>query len=245
MAQAQEVIVKKSREEWAAVINADWRKSIESIMQTGRDLLRAKEDLPNGQFGQMIKEDLGFGRRVAQHLMRIVAHPMIGDAKTSAHLPASWNVLYELSRLSEEDFKWAEAKGLIGPDTTVRKARGLKSALDTPQGEIAERETKPTMLPSPNEAREIARETGRFVASSDGNIYSGATEEEAGDHKARRQQIYSVRDAIELIANTKPPAEWLTDAEAWWLHNFDISNATTAMDWLASLVAEWESDDGK
>lgn len=245
MAATQEVIVKKSREEWAQIINADWRKSIEGIIQTGRDLVQAKIDLPNGQFGSMIREDLDFGIETARRLRRIAEHPKIGESTTGWPLPISWCVLSELSKLSAEDFEWAQERGLIDDATSVRKAHALHGALNTPPGQVVHPDRTPAELPRPTEARDIARETGRFVAASDGNIYSGATDEEGADADRRREQTYGARDAIELLAATKPPEQWLAEAETWWLHEFSIDDVRRARDWISQLLVAMEARDGK
>ncbi len=61
----------RSRTEWAEIINADWRKSIEGIIQTGRDLAAAKAELPHGEFTALIEGDLPFSRRTAENLMSV------------------------------------------------------------------------------------------------------------------------------------------------------------------------------
>lgn len=225
----------RTRGQWAAVINGNWRKSIESIIQTGRDLIAAKAELPNGQFGKMIAEDLDFTPRMAQQLMTIAGHPQIGKANSRSQLPASWRVLFALSELEESDFEWAKQRGLVTKETSLRSATALKGALATPKGETWGKTVQPASLPSPSEARAIARETERFVAASDGNIYSGATEEEGEDMQRRMSQTYKVRDAIELIAQSPSPQDWLAEAETHWLHKFDRKNIGRAVGWLENL----------
>ena len=96
----------------AEIINADWRKSIEGIIQTGSDLIAAKGELPDGEFTKMIETGLPFSRQTAQQLMAITSHPAIANAPPGQHLPPSWTVLALLASLSAEDFKDAQEHGL-------------------------------------------------------------------------------------------------------------------------------------
>ena len=96
----------------AEIINADWRKSIEGIIQTGSDLIAAKGELPDGEFTKMIETGLPFSRQTAQQLMAITSHPAIANAPPGQHLPPSWTVLALLASLSAEDFKDAQERGL-------------------------------------------------------------------------------------------------------------------------------------
>lgn len=234
MAATQEIIVSRTRQEWAEVINADWRKSIESIIQTGRDLMQAKDDLPNGQFGHMIKEDLCFSARTAQRLMHIARHPEIGNATPASHLPPSWAVLHELARLTPEDFREAKERGLITPVTTRREARQLATDMRAPEA-----------LPVPTEARRLAKETGRFVAASDGNIYSGASEEDGAEAARKRDQTYAVIDAISTLSGMPDPVRWMAETERWQLREFNREETERAIVWLAALAEKMDGSNGK
>jgi hypothetical protein len=107
-------------------ITATWRKSVESIIETGRLLVEAKASLAYGQFGDLI-EKLPFSHRTAQCLMRIAEHRMLVNPHTCAELPASWRALAELARIPEE--RWAEAKPAISTEISVQKARILANRL--------------------------------------------------------------------------------------------------------------------
>jgi hypothetical protein len=96
--------------------------------------------------------------------------------------------------------------------------------------------------PRPAEARKIARENDRPVTASDGNIYFGATKQEAADADARREQTYAVLGAIENLASVDAsPVEWLEAANSWDLWQpHELHQLTTACKWLNHLVAEVE-----
>lgn len=233
----------KSRQEWAAIINADWRKSIESILRTAHNLVAAKEELPHGEFGRMLQEDLDFGPKMAEMLMKIAKHPIIGKATTSSDLPARWAVLSELVKLPAEDFKWAQERGLISPDTTARSARTLVQAMKP--GDKSEPVNTGHMLPTPTEARNIARETERPVVASDGRVYTGITREEKEEYQKHSVEAYRVIDAIKMMAGLPDAATWFDDQEYWRKqpHNFDADMIREAGEWLLALADVVEEHD--
>ncbi len=98
----------------AEIINTNWRKSIEGIVQTGRDLIAAKRELPDGEFTKMIETDLPFSRQAAQQLMAIASDPAIANPNRGSDFPPSWveTVLAQLASLSAEDFEDAQERGL-------------------------------------------------------------------------------------------------------------------------------------
>ena len=230
----------RTREEWAQVINADWRKSIESIIQTGRDLAAAKAELPHGEFGKMVDQDLIFTIQTADKLMKVAGHPAIANYATSRNLPPSWTVLSQLTSLSEADFTDAQERGLVTPDTTIRDARAVTRSYKDKGGTGAIGEGDAAhMLPTPLKAREIARETGRMVAASDGNIYSGASEQEERDHAERRNRIYAVIDAVDALADCQVSASaMMADAETHWLQRLRLASVEDAMVFLNALHDE-------
>jgi len=98
----------------AEIINADWRKSIEGIIQTGRNLAAAQAELSGGEFTKMIEADLPFSTRAAQQLMAIASDPAIANPNGGSDFPPGWaeTVLAQLASLSAEDFEGAQARGL-------------------------------------------------------------------------------------------------------------------------------------
>lgn len=222
----------RSRQQWAEIINSDWRKSIESIIQTGRDLEAAKAELPHGEFAVMVKDDLDFSPRMAQNLMQISAHPRIGKANRGSHLPTSWTILRTLSRLSPEDFDWAEDHGLLDKEMSRGSAVAVVQARTTDAKVIPGNKTD---LPTPSEARNIARETGRFVAASDGNIYSGASKEDSEAYRTKMIQGASLLEAIETLAEAPDAQQWFTQSERHWFIDFRPGAIDDARKWLASF----------
>src|SRR4051812_5373358 len=61
-----------AREEFATEIRRAWAESQESFLLIGRYLIAAKEQLPHGEFMDMVTTDLPFSHQAANKLMSVV-----------------------------------------------------------------------------------------------------------------------------------------------------------------------------
>jgi hypothetical protein len=125
---------------YVARITERWRASVEMIIDAGRILIEAKAQLAHGEFGAMCETSLPFTQRVAQALMAIARDHRL--QKYSAKLPPSWGTLYEMTKLSDDDFVKAEVQGLIRPDVPRWMIEGFQQR--------AKREAKP-YVPTPDD----------------------------------------------------------------------------------------------
>ena len=82
---------------WAKRICAASRKTVAAMIQTGRLLIAAKAKLKHGEFIAMLRSDLPFKERVAQHLMKIARNPAISKASNWSHLPVARSTLSDLA----------------------------------------------------------------------------------------------------------------------------------------------------
>jgi N6-adenosine-specific RNA methylase IME4 len=119
--------------DWAARITARWQDSVEAIIDVGRLLMQAKEDLAHGEWFPMI-ERLPFSARTAQMLIRISEHPAISNPNHGSDLPVSWRSLYELTKLDEPEFMAALEARLIHPEM---QRKDVVKLLDVAQLETA------------------------------------------------------------------------------------------------------------
>lgn len=101
---------------WAARISACWQASVKAILEVGRLLKAAKDALPHGEFGAMCDTDLPFGTRTAEMLMAIAADPRLTNPKHVSLLPSHWGTLYELTKLTDEQFEKGIETGTITPE---------------------------------------------------------------------------------------------------------------------------------
>lgn len=224
----------RTRPEWAAIINADWRKSIEGIIQTGRDLVAAKAELPHGEFTSMIQEDLSLSVSTAEGLMNIAKNRLIVKSVSTGILPPSWAILSQLSRMKEADLQDAISSGLITSKSSLRQARAVDEVYKKPSGVVGA-ERSPSALPSPKEAREIARATGRLVAASDNNTYSGASAEEGVAYSQRRTAAFRTLEAVTRLASAGDADSFVATLEPHWLLDFNIGAIEDAIAFLTEL----------
>jgi hypothetical protein len=119
---------------WAPRINAEWRKSVEGILNAGRQLIAAKEACEHGEFLRMFKghdkvvsDPVPFGERSGRMLMELSAHPVIANRKYVSDLPQSWGTLYELTKLDDEQIVAGIKAGEITPDMTRADASALRA----------------------------------------------------------------------------------------------------------------------
>jgi N6-adenosine-specific RNA methylase IME4 len=105
---------------WADRIIAAWRKSVEGVIEIGRLLKEAKDALGHGPFTEMIERDLPFKARTAQRLMAIAADERLSNPTHVSLLPPHWGTLYELTKLTDDEFEAKIAGGQIHPELERR-----------------------------------------------------------------------------------------------------------------------------
>ena len=105
--------------DWAERLNEqynDWRnKTVEGVIQLGKNLLTAKKDIGHGRFSRWCDEHLEFGRRAAQTFMRIAAWAE-SNAQHAALLPPDWTAIDHITRLDDETLTEWVADGTIHPN---------------------------------------------------------------------------------------------------------------------------------
>jgi hypothetical protein len=123
---------KTSADYWAPRINAEWRKSHERTIAIGRELISAKQACEHGEFLRMfhghdnaVVDPVPFGINAAQRLMKVAEHPVLSNADQSQHLPDSYQTLYELTKLDDEQIVAGIKAGEITPDMTRSQAAAL------------------------------------------------------------------------------------------------------------------------
>jgi hypothetical protein len=84
--------IARTAAQWAAVITKAWNKAVQSILETGRLLIEARDKLEYGDFGTMA-DNLPFGRRTAERLIAIASNSILVDATHGSQLPPSWRTL--------------------------------------------------------------------------------------------------------------------------------------------------------
>jgi hypothetical protein len=133
------------RARWAKRIRLASRKTVESMIQTGKLLIEAKAKLKHGEFIAMLRSDLPFGPRTAQRLMRIAGNPAISKASNWSHLPEALSTLSDLAALSPKTVNLKIASGEISPGTTREQLR-VETPPERPSAALTSEETHEAFL---------------------------------------------------------------------------------------------------
>src|SRR3954468_7984996 len=88
-----------AREEFATEIRRAWAESQESFLLIGRYLIAAKEQLPHGEFMDMVTTDLPFSHQAANKLMSVVRFVETADFPLNA-LPSASETCYQITTLT-------------------------------------------------------------------------------------------------------------------------------------------------
>jgi len=125
---------KSTADYWAPRINAEWRKSVQGIVNVGRELSAAKAACEHGEFSRLFKgsdnpvpEPVPFTIHTADRLMRIAARPAIADCAHAHSLPQSWATLHELAHLDDDEIVAGITAGEITPEMTRAEAVALRA----------------------------------------------------------------------------------------------------------------------
>lgn len=98
-------------------------------------------------------------------------------------------------------------------------------------------------LPSPREARRLARETNSLVLARDNNYYTPATDEQIEVAERVRNLVFGVRRAVETLAGMPvTPHQFLNQApdHLLWVGDEESGLVTKAARWITALAAAWE-----
>ncbi len=102
----------KSTISFITAINQSWEKTTQGIIETCSLLTSAKDQLTAHEFKDLIN-NLPFSTRTAERFIAIG-----NDKRITTHvslLPPSWGTIYEITRLSNPQFKKAIKDGVISP----------------------------------------------------------------------------------------------------------------------------------
>lgn len=88
---------------------------VAGVVAAGGELIDWKQSLPRGEFGPMVRDQLGWNDSKAERLMVVASHEVIANPANFAGFPPSPNTLYELAKLGES-LAEALASGEVHPD---------------------------------------------------------------------------------------------------------------------------------
>lgn len=129
---------KKDRAYFRGEIHIRWNQAVESILDVCNLLIEAESTLSKTEFAELIKDDVPFDYSTVRKLITIGRDQRIIDLHQKRLLPASYNTLYELTRLSDEEIRAGVNDERIGPGSQWKDVRRLRKELHPkPNGKAA------------------------------------------------------------------------------------------------------------
>jgi hypothetical protein len=117
----------RTRQDFVRLITRCWQAGVKNIIDTGRWLWAAKDELPHGEWGKIFDNDeLPFTQSTAQKLMKIANDPVLSNPEYIPYLPPAWSVLYQLTPLETHQKEQLLAEGRITPDLAFADAKQLR-----------------------------------------------------------------------------------------------------------------------
>lgn len=111
-------------QEAAFHIRDAWQKAVDSIVETGRRLIDARDRVGHGNWMALI-DLLPFGDSTARKLMQIARHPDLSNQEYIPDLPPSWGTLAVLAQLPPGEIPRRIADGEIRSDLEQAEAREI------------------------------------------------------------------------------------------------------------------------
>lgn len=104
-----------SPSEAAAHVSEAWQNAVDSIVETGRRLIEAKDRVGHGNWLPTV-DLLPFSEQTARKLMQIARHPDISNRAHARDLPPSWYTLAVLAQLPPGEIPKRIEAGEITPE---------------------------------------------------------------------------------------------------------------------------------
>jgi hypothetical protein len=161
--------------EWRNRIELAWQKSVASVIEVGRLVKQAKEEL--GVSYNLLETELPFSATVAAFLIKIADHPVLSNPAYFNRLPNSYNTLYHLASIDEGDLVKRIEEGEITPSYSLVSAKALRDTAKTATGTESTAKTKrPSFvvgtlsIEAPKDVQKFEEELQALVAKYNGKI---------------------------------------------------------------------------
>jgi hypothetical protein len=119
-------------QEWASKIGVLLAKTAQSVIETGLAYIAAKRALDDGEWLRMfdshpecVTDPLRCSVSSANKFMAIAYKKVLCNSEHVPNLPASWSILYELSRVPDPTLERAIEDGTVRPDMERRDVKAL------------------------------------------------------------------------------------------------------------------------
>lgn len=117
----------KELDQWRTRIESAWQKSVASVIEVGKLVKQAKEQL--GVSYTLLETELPFSSTVAAFLIKIAENPVLSNPTYYSRLPNGYNTLYYLASVDQGQLVRQIESGEITPNFTLASAKSLRGVL--------------------------------------------------------------------------------------------------------------------
>jgi hypothetical protein len=208
----------------------DWTRN---VLELGAELSRVRDTFPAQKDGNRpgwrdwITNETGITDRHVRTLIRVA--DKFGSRGDAVAAGLGLKVMEFLTRETVPDSAKEEIMDRVSKGERIGHGKAIK---------IAEAHR----LPGPAAANKQAKEEGRPVLASDGNIYFGTSPEKAKEGEDRRTMIWGVRRALDTLGGIQlTPTQFLNYALPHQLWNTEEEQVIKrALKWLSQLDVAWD-----
>lgn len=135
---------RRTVEWWAQAIAEKWQENVSSIFDVARMLETARAELSTPEWVELYKDRLKVGKAMASKLISIAEDEHGNLSEVSYRkLPPSWPTLYQLAKLTPEQFQVGMESGIIHAGMEQKDIAQLK-----PKKEKSPKPTAPAASPT-------------------------------------------------------------------------------------------------
>ena len=240
----------KKIKEYAQQIDAHWRSALTSILDVGKVLNVALEDVGRKEWVRMVDNVLPFTRRTAEKLVKISNDPRLSNVKYAEYLPPHWTSLHELTFLSDDKFEDGIDKGIISADADRKDiVEFVKSGSDAaertatkkPKQSTAKTNFQSNVADDPSSMRLATITSSDYLADWQFEAFEKALKTLCKKHKVEFEIRRPSLEKIELGAKRKELGDktekWLTDRAK----TYNVSISQEEQDLLLDALYQMEN----
>lgn len=113
------------------VISESWYRTVEGVLETAHHVVDAWENLNDDEW-EDLKNNLPFGDSVRSMMMGIGQSKRFNKKTIQKKLPPNYNIIYEYSRLEDDEWTQAVQDGVVDTDITTGEVKKWKNSIRYP-----------------------------------------------------------------------------------------------------------------
>lgn len=207
----ESVVISKSQlDDWRVRIETAWQKSVASVVEVGQLVKQAKETL--GVSFSLLETELPFSSTVAAFLVKIAENPVLSNPIYFNRLPNSYNTLYHLAAVEEQQLVQKIEDGVITPSYSLLSAKMLRENAKPPTAAQSGGKKKSSSyvvgtlsIEAPKDLEQFEKELAALVEKYSGQVaYAHAENSLFSWHKGllREQSLKKIEKSEKQLKST-------------------------------------------